>query len=66
MMPGIKLTYVPYKGSPPALIDVLGGRVAILVSTLAPLKPMVRGGRLRALGITSAQRSPIEIGRAHV
>mgnify|MGYP003346378377 CR=1 FL=1 len=57
VMAGIQLAHVPYKGSPPALIDVLGGRVAIMVSTLAPAMPMVKSGRLRALGITSAQRS---------
>ena len=57
VMAGIKLTHVPFKGSPPALIDVLGGRVAIMVSTIAPAMPMIKSGRLRVLGITSAQRS---------
>jgi tripartite-type tricarboxylate transporter receptor subunit TctC len=57
VMARIKLTHVPYKGSPPALIDVLGGRVAVMVSTIAPAMPMVKSARLRALAITSAQRS---------
>lgn len=57
VMAGIKLIHVPYKGSPPALIDVLGGRVACMVSTIAPAIPMIKSGRLRALAITSAQRS---------
>ena len=41
----------------PALIDVLGGRVAVMVSTIAPAMPMVKSARLRALAITSVQRS---------
>jgi len=57
VLTGIQLVHVPYKGSPPALIDVLGGRVAIMVSTLAPAMPMVKSARLRALAITSAARS---------
>ncbi len=57
VMTGIQLTHVPYKGSPPALIDVLGGRVAVMVSTLAPAMPMVKSARLRALAITSRERS---------
>jgi tripartite-type tricarboxylate transporter receptor subunit TctC len=57
VMTGIKLVHIPYKGSPPALVDVLGGRVAIMVSTMAPAMPQVKAGRLRALAITSTQRS---------
>lgn len=57
VMAGIKLTHVPYKGSPPALVDVLGGRVACMVSTIAPAMPMIKTARLKALAITSAQRS---------
>ena len=58
-MTGIDIVHIPYKGSPPALIDVLSGRVAITVSTLAPAMPHVRAGRLRALGVTGARRSPV-------
>ncbi len=57
VLAGIQLSHVPYKGSPPALVDVLGGRVAVMVSTIAPAMPMVKSARLRALAITSAQRS---------
>ena len=59
VLAGIQLVHVPYKGSQPALIDVLGGRVAIMVSTLAPAMPMVKSARLRALAITSAARSRV-------
>jgi tripartite-type tricarboxylate transporter receptor subunit TctC len=57
VMTGITLTHIPYKGSPPALVDVLGGRVAVMVSTMAPAMPQVKAGRLRALAITSTERS---------
>ncbi|MGH8617933.1 MAG: Bug family tripartite tricarboxylate transporter substrate binding protein [Burkholderiales bacterium] len=57
VMTGADIVHIPYKGSPPALIDVLGGRVAVTVSTLAPAMPHVRDGRLRALAVTGEQRS---------
>jgi tripartite-type tricarboxylate transporter receptor subunit TctC len=57
VMAGIKLVHIPYKGSPPALIDVLGGRVPLMSSTLAPAMPHVRNGKIRALAVTGAKRS---------
>jgi tripartite-type tricarboxylate transporter receptor subunit TctC len=57
VMARIRLVHIAYKGSPPALIDVLGGRVALMSSTLAPAMPHVKTGRLRALAVTSAKRS---------
>jgi len=53
----IKLLHVPYKGTGPALTDVMGGQVHMMVSTFASALPHVRSGRLRALGVTSAKRS---------
>ncbi len=58
VMTGIKLVHIPYKGSPPALTDTLAGRVALMSSTMAPAMPMVKRGRLFALAVTSAKRSP--------
>jgi tripartite-type tricarboxylate transporter receptor subunit TctC len=58
VMTGIKLVHIPYKGSPPALTDTLAGRVALMSSTMAPAMPHVKGGKLRALAVTSAKRSP--------
>lgn len=57
VMAGIRLMHIAYKGSPPALIDVLAGRVPIMSSTMAPAMPHVQSGRLRALAVTSAKRS---------
>jgi len=55
----IKLTQVPYRGAGPALSDVLGGHVPILVSNISVAAPDVATGRLRPLAVTSPQRSPI-------
>jgi tripartite-type tricarboxylate transporter receptor subunit TctC len=55
---GIDLTHIPYKGSGPALTDLLGGHVQIYFSSLPPAIGLVKEGKLRALGITSLQRSP--------
>lgn len=53
-MAGVALTHVPYKGSAPALTDVLGGQVQLAFSSLLPGMPHVKAGKLRALGLTSA------------
>src|SRR4051794_4373300 len=58
-MAGIKLTHIPYKGSIPALTDLLGGHVAIYLSSLPPAIALVKEGRVRALAVTGAKRSPI-------
>ena len=58
-MAGIKLTHIPYKGSGPALTDLLGGHVAIYLSSLPPAIALVREGKVRALAVTGPTRSPI-------
>jgi tripartite-type tricarboxylate transporter receptor subunit TctC len=54
---GIAIVHIPYKGSPPALLDVIGGRVVLMCSTIAPAMPQVKTGKLRALAVTSLTRS---------
>ena len=54
---GIDLTHIPYKGSGPALTDLLGGHVQIYFSSLPPAIGLVKEGKLRALGVTGPQRS---------
>jgi tripartite-type tricarboxylate transporter receptor subunit TctC len=56
---GLKLVHVPYKGNGPALIDMVGGRVAMMFDQVSTSAPHVRSGRLRALAVTSAARSPV-------
>ena len=58
-MAGIKLVHVPYNGGGPSTAAALGGQVQLLASSLPTALPHVRGGKLRALGVTSAQRSPL-------
>src|SRR5262245_1236901 len=58
-MAGIKLTHIPYKGSSPALTDLIGGHVAIYFSSLPPAVGLVKEGKVRTLAVTSAKRSPI-------
>jgi tripartite-type tricarboxylate transporter receptor subunit TctC len=55
---GIEITHIPYKGSGPALTDLLGGHVQIYFSSLPPAIGLVKEGKLRALGVTGLKRSP--------
>ncbi len=57
VMADIKMIHVPYKGSPQAITGLLGGEVGLLFSTMPPAMPMVASGRLRALGVTTPQRT---------
>jgi tripartite-type tricarboxylate transporter receptor subunit TctC len=56
-MAGIKLTHIPYKGSAPALTDLVGGHVALYFSSLRPAIGLVREGKVRALAVTGPMRS---------
>src|SRR5258706_5034208 len=55
---GVKLTHVPYKGASQALTDTLGGQVQSLMSSVPSALSQTRPGRLRAIAVTSAKRSP--------
>ena len=57
-MTKISMVHVPYKGAGPALNDVIGGQVEMLISGISGALPHVRSGKLRALGVTSAKRVP--------
>lgn len=54
---GIKLRHIPYKGSNPAMMDVLAGNVDLMVSSLPSAISQIKAGKLRALAVTSAKRS---------
>ena len=58
-MAGIRLTHIPYKGSSPALTDLLGGHVSIYLSSLPPAVALVKEGKVRALAVTGPKRSAI-------
>ncbi len=55
---GIDIIHVPYKSMAPALIDVLGGQIQMSMPTVNAVLPHLRSGRLRAIGVSSLQRSP--------
>ena len=57
-MAGIKLNHVPYKGGPPGLIDVMGGRIPSILSGTQGALPHIQAGKLRPLAVTSAKRLP--------
>src|SRR5262244_3974432 len=59
MMAGINIQHVPYRGSAPALTDLLGGQVQVAFSPMAALIEYIRAGTLRALAVTSASRSEL-------
>ena len=58
IMAGVHMVQVPYKSSGPGVIDLVAGQVAMMAPSIISGIPHVRSGRLRALGVTTAQRSP--------
>ena len=56
---GIEVTHIPYKGNAPALIDLMGGHVSAMFDQVSTSIPLIRSGKLRALGVTSVQRSAL-------
>jgi tripartite-type tricarboxylate transporter receptor subunit TctC len=58
-MARLKMVHIPYKGTGPAMIDMVAGQVATMAATILTGMPQIRAGRLRPLAITSAARSPI-------
>jgi tripartite-type tricarboxylate transporter receptor subunit TctC len=57
-MANVNLTTVPYKGSAPAITDLIGGQIHVMFTTVASAAALVEAGQLRALAVTSAERSP--------
>jgi tripartite-type tricarboxylate transporter receptor subunit TctC len=58
MMTGVNMTHVPYRGSAPALTDLIGGHVQVVFDTTPASLQFIRTGKLRPLGVTTATRSP--------
>lgn len=54
---GVALMHVPYKGSGPAITDMLGGQVDLMFDSITSARPHIQSGKLRALGVTTAKRS---------
>ncbi|MDD2692784.1 MULTISPECIES: tripartite tricarboxylate transporter substrate binding protein [Simplicispira] len=57
-MAKVELTHIPYKGSAPAVSDLLGNQIAIMFDNMPSVIPHVRSGKLRAIAISTAKRSP--------
>lgn len=59
LLTGAQLTHVPYRGSAPAIQDLIGGQIPMSFETVTVALPHVQGGKVRALAVTSAKRSPV-------
>ncbi len=62
LMAGVDMTHIPYKGSGPALVDVMAGQVPFMFNNTASVMPFVKAGKLRAVALTSLERSPLVPG----
>ncbi len=58
MMAGIKMEHIAYKGTAPAVTELLGGQIPLMMSSMLSVLPQVRAGKLRLLAVTTAKRSP--------
>ena len=58
-MAKVEMTHIPYKGSGPAIVDLIGGQIPFAFESMIPILPHVKSGKLRALAVTSAKRSPV-------
>lgn len=58
-MAHVEMTHIPYKGSGPAIVDLVGGQIPLSFESMIPILPQVKSGKLRALAVTSASRSPV-------
>ena len=58
-MAGIQMTHVPYKGFAPALTDILGGQVQLMMNSIVALAPQIKAGKVRALAVSSKTRSSV-------
>ncbi|MGY8903567.1 MAG: Bug family tripartite tricarboxylate transporter substrate binding protein [Burkholderiales bacterium] len=58
-MTGTFMTHIPYRGSGPAMLDLVGGNVEVMFDNLPSALPQIKAGKLRAFGVTTAQRSPV-------
>ncbi len=63
-MAGIQMTHVPYKGTPPAMNDLLAGNIQVIIGDTTSTLPMIQQGTVRALAVTTLKRSPAAPGRA--
>jgi tripartite-type tricarboxylate transporter receptor subunit TctC len=58
-MTGLKLQHIPYRGAGPALNDLIPGRVDVMFNNIGAVMPLISGGKLRALGVTSSKRASV-------
>jgi len=58
-MAKVDMAHIPYKGSGPAIVDLVGGQIPFAFESMIPVLPHVKAGKLRALAVTSAKRSPV-------
>lgn len=58
LMAGTKMTHIPYKGTGPAIADLLGGQVQLIFGAMPAAIPQIKAGKLRGIGVTTAKRSP--------
>jgi tripartite-type tricarboxylate transporter receptor subunit TctC len=59
LMAGLDIVQIPYKGAAPMVVDLIGGHLALTITGMPPLLPHVKSGKLRALAVASARRTPL-------